>query len=73
VHADGRTERIFFNDFEQQTEVGPQPITTPTIRLGNYTPGRWYLERGESLFRIEESSFARSGRRVGVADANLRK
>jgi hypothetical protein len=73
VHPDGRTERLFQDDFESQADVGPQPLTTPTVRLSNYTRGRWYLERAESVFRIETAPFARTGKRVGVADANLRE
>lgn len=73
VLSGGERQRLFREDFEQQTEVRSQPITAPTISLNNYQLGRWYLERDESIFRVEDAPFARSGKRVGVADGNLNK
>lgn len=71
VRSDGSTQRLFFNDFESQAAVRAQPITLPSISLDKYRLGDWYLERDESIFRIQEAPFARSGKRVGVADVNL--
>ncbi len=72
VVSDGTNEReIFRNGFEGQTEVGPQPVTLPVVKLDNYTMGWWYQENEASLFRIERRPFARSGAAVGVADATL--
>ena len=67
----GNWVTVFTNSFETQTSVGRQPTTLPVIKLDGYTQGRWYLERDESLIRIESVPFARSGSRVAVADANL--
>lgn len=71
ILPDGSTQRLFSDSFETQTVVGPQPLTSPTISLKRYTLGQWYLEREESLFRIESASFARTGGKVGVADTKL--
>lgn len=71
IRHDGSEQRLFFDDFESQSVVGRQPVTPNTISLDNYALGRWYLERDESIFRIDRVPFARSGTSVGVADANL--
>ena len=71
VLPNGSMQRLFSDSFETQAIVGPQPVTSPTISLKRYTLGQWYLEREESLFRIENASFARSGGKVGVADTKL--
>lgn len=68
---DGKQITLIFEDFEDQTDVHVQPVTWPIISLDNYQTERWYYERDESIFRIEQSPFARSGNRVAVADANL--
>lgn len=73
VDPNGRDRRLFADDFERQDEVPTQPVTSPTIRLDNYRLGHWYLERDESIFRIERAPFAHSGARVGVADVNLNR
>ena len=68
----GRPAALLFRDgFERQAVVPPQPPPGPLIRLDGYERGRWYREREEAVFRPEMVSFARSGRRVGVADARL--
>jgi hypothetical protein len=71
IRADGSSQRLFFDDFESQKTVGAQPVTPTSISLSKYTLGKWYLERDESIFRIEAAPFARSGKHVGVADAKL--
>lgn len=71
VLPNGTTQRLFSDSFEAQTVVGRQPVTSPTISLNRYTLGQWYLERDESVFRIENASFARTGSKVGVADTTL--
>ena len=74
VEASGpaRPAAMLFRDgFERQAVVPPQPPPGPLIRLDAYERGRWYREREEALFRPEMVSFARSGTRVGVADARL--
>ena len=62
---------VFQNGFEEQIEIGKQPITLPVIDLKKYEQGRWYLERDESLFTVQRAAFARSGDFVGVADASI--
>lgn len=71
IQADGSSTRMFFDDFESQETVGKQPITPTIIALSKYNLGAWYLERDESIFRIEPAAFARSGKHVGVADVQL--
>lgn len=71
VLADKTKKRLFFNDLESQNIVARQPVTGTPILLNNYKFNHWYLERDESLIRIEKAPFARSGQHVGVADANL--
>jgi hypothetical protein len=71
TRPDGTRHRVFFSDFESRQAVGAQPVTAPVIDLRGYKQGHWYLERDESLFRIEQVPFARSGSSVGVADVNL--
>jgi len=71
VHPDGTTLRLFFDSFERQDSVGAQPVTSPIIQSDRYEENKWYLERSESLFRIEKVPFARTGARVGVADTDL--
>jgi hypothetical protein len=62
---------LFRDGFERQAVVLPQPPPAALIRLDAYERGRWYKEREEALFRTELVSFARSGTRVGMADARL--
>lgn len=62
---------VIVSDLETQTSVGAQPIVLPVIRVSNYTQGLWYLERDESLIRIERQPFARSGNAVIACDATL--
>ena len=71
--ANGQWDVVFTNDFEKQKEVTKQPVTLPTIKIANYEQGTWYLEREEALFKIEEASFAHSGKHIGVADVHLGK
>lgn len=71
VRPDGTTLRLFFDSFERQDSVGAQPVTSPIIQSDRYEENKWYLERSESLFRIEKVPFARTGARVGVADTDL--
>jgi len=71
IRPDGTDHRLFFADFEKQTTVTKQPLSSPVIDLNAYRDGVWYLERDESIFTIQQVPFARSGRFVGVADANL--
>jgi hypothetical protein len=70
-NTEGKSQRIFFNDFEDQSEVTAQPLSWPVIKINSYQQKKWYLERAESLFHIEHVPFARSGTAVGVADVNL--
>ncbi len=67
----GTDRPLFSNGFESQSVVGPQPVSGPPIRIGNYVQGMWYLERPESLITIQQAPFARSGSYVGVANARL--
>lgn len=69
--SDGKWVKVFSDGFEKQATVGRQPLTSPVVELGSYAEGKWYLERDESLIRIERAPFARSGSAVGVADATL--
>lgn len=71
VKTDGKFVRVFFNDFEAQKTVGAQPVTLPVIKLGGYEQGKLYLERDQSRIRVEQRSFAKSGKFVGAADASL--
>jgi hypothetical protein len=57
----GTDHPLFSNGFESQSVVGPQPISGPPIPIENYVQGKWYLERSESLFTIQQQPFARSG------------
>jgi hypothetical protein len=57
--------------FDKQSVVGSQPISGPDIEREDYTRELWYKERAEALFTIEKKSFARSGKKVGVANATL--
>src|SRR5262245_58521552 len=68
---DGTDRPLFSNGFESQTVVGPQPVSGPPIPIANYVQGKWYLERSESLFTIQQAPFGRSGSYVGVANASL--
>ncbi|MGE4352142.1 MAG: hypothetical protein AB7E52_08140, partial [Bdellovibrionales bacterium] len=62
----------FFKDgFEKQHSVEDQPVTVPVIKQSRYQQGKWYKERSETLFAVEEASFAHSGSFVGVANADL--
>lgn len=65
------TRLLFLDGFERQAVVPPQPPPAVPIRLDAYDRGRWYKEREEALFRPAMAAFARSGTRVGVADARL--
>jgi|ERR1700730_420160 len=67
----GSSHVFFYNGFEQQTVVGPQPPFNSPIDLNSYVQGQWYKERDEALFTIQQSPFAVSGKSIGVADANL--
>jgi len=67
----GKVQRIFFDSFENQSELTAQPLTFPVIKLESYQQKKWYFERPESIFRIEHVNFAHSGTAVGVADVNL--
>lgn len=71
IGDDGKSQRVFFDDFEKQSALTKQPLSSPVIDLESYQQGKWYLEREESLFHIEHVPFARSGSAVGVADVNL--
>jgi hypothetical protein len=71
VSSDDTLKRLFFDGFESQATVGRQPVTARAIKLDNYRFSHWYLERKESLFQIKQAPFARSGKNVGIADANL--
>jgi hypothetical protein len=71
VRSDGSLQPMFKDDFETQAAVAKQPPVASTIRLANYNLGRWYLERDESIFRVEPAPFAHSGTKVGVADVTL--
>ncbi len=73
VNIKGTPKRVFFDDFETQSEVPPQPNPSSSINLKSYKQAKWYLERRDSLMSIKKASFAKSGSRVGVADADLRK
>jgi len=68
----GKLVPIYRDSFENQDKVEKQPITLPLIKLGGYKQSHWYLEREESVFHIDEVPFARSGKKVGVADAALK-
>lgn len=72
MKPDGTLVPVYKNSFEDQTEVTKQPITLPKIKVSGYKQAHWYLERDESVFRIEEAAFARTGKKVGVADAALK-
>lgn len=61
----------FQHGFEEQREIGKQPVTLPVIDLKKYQQGQWYLERDESLFTTQRVRFARSGEFIGVADASI--
>lgn len=71
VVVDGVERLVFTNDFESQSTVDGQPVTSPVISLSKYEQGRFYKERDEAKFRIVEAGNAHSGRHVGVADAGL--
>lgn len=71
VVLDGLEQPVFFNDFESQSTIDPQPVTAPVILLSKYQQGHFYKERNEAKFRIVEFPNAHSGRHVGVADAGL--
>ncbi|MCB1839653.1 MAG: hypothetical protein H6858_01705 [Rhodospirillales bacterium] len=71
VLADGTLKPLFTDGFETQDTLQSQPITLPAIKLDNYKFGYWYKERDEALFSVEEQSFARSGKKVGAANATL--
>ena len=70
-HA-GNPHKVFENGFENQDSVEKQPVTLPVIHLEGYKSNWWYLEREEAVFHIEKSKFARTGSKVGVADASLK-
>jgi hypothetical protein len=71
VDSDGKLKRLFFDGFESQTSIGEQPVTAAPIKLDDYRFSHWYLERKESLFRIKQAPFARSGNNVGIANVTL--
>jgi hypothetical protein len=71
IDAEGKSQRVFYDNFEKQSELTAQPVSWPVIKLQSYQQGQWYFERGESIFRIEHVPFAHSGSAVGVADVNL--
>lgn len=71
ILEDGTRKALFTDGFETQDTLVSQPITLPTIKLDNYTFGYWYKERDESLFSFEAQDFARSGQKVGAANATL--
>lgn len=71
ITKEGKDIVAFQNGFEEQGEIGKQPITLPVIDLKKYEQGQWYLERDESLFTTQRVRFARSGDFVGMADASF--
>jgi len=72
TRSDGTTQTIFSDSFETQPAVGAQPaITGRTINLASYQAAKWYLERDESIFTVQQVPWAHSGSSVGAADANL--
>jgi hypothetical protein len=71
VNIDGSPNRVFFDGFETQPDVPRQPAPTSSIDLKSYQQAKWYLERDDSIISTQSVPFAKSGSRVGVADANL--
>lgn len=71
VKPDGNLQKLFSDSFETQTTVGIQPINTLPIDLNDYRESFWYLERRDSLISTKKAAFARTGKRVGVADARI--
>ncbi len=73
LQPDGTHLPLLRNDFEKQDEVTVQPVTYPVIRLEKYRRNVWYQENENSLFSIQSVPFAKSGTRIGVADAGLKE
>jgi hypothetical protein len=71
ISKDGKDTVAFNNGFEDQGEIGKQPVSLPVIDLKKYEQGRWYLERDESLVTTKKVKFAHTGDYVGVADASI--
>lgn len=71
VAPDGTQQRLFYDGFEMQPSIGNQPAPLSAIDLKKYTQGYWYLEREESIVSTQAAAFARTGTRVGVANASL--
>lgn len=71
ISPSGARQSIFQDGFENTAEVGAQPVTLPVIKLENYDKATWYKEQEQAIFKTEEVPFARSGKKVGIADASL--
>lgn len=71
VVINGVDQPVFASDFESQQKVDSQPLTLPVIKLAGYQQNHLYKERDEAKYYIIDVPFARSGRRVGTADAGL--
>ncbi len=71
IDSQGKSQRVFFDNFDKQSDIMAQPVNWPVIKLQSYQQGKWYFEREESIFRIEHVPFAHSGSAAGAADVNL--